>query len=226
MDTSLSVEKSLSTEEANDHQSVLVNTETLDETKERVSQKVLNTEEITQQQSGMLNAAPELQLEEHNQNLRVERRTSSRLQKEILLTTGDKTLQMGKKRNLEGTNLNSENSFSVLANDDIIHLSKEMGITLNDSNYAAIDLIKDLEVARHSLAEKSVIVSVPSIIGETFLEVVDEELTDFENIVIHSQKRKGKPRNRLSLSGPRKNKKSKEKPHSKKSSGDGPGNLQ
>lgn len=83
-----------------------------------------------------------------------DRRTSSRLQKDILLTTEDRILKIGKKRNLEGTNLNTKNSFSVLDNTDTMHISSEMGILIEDSNYAAIDMIKYLEIARYSLAKK------------------------------------------------------------------------
>lgn len=60
---------------------------------------------------------------DHSQFPRVER-TSTRLKKDILLTTEDRNLQMSKKRNLEGTNLNYENPFSILPNNVIINLSR------------------------------------------------------------------------------------------------------
>lgn len=85
---------------------------------------------------------------------REERRTSARLKKDLLISTNDKIIQMGKKRNLEGTNLNSENSFSVLEENEIALLAKGMGIDIDDSNFLTIDLIKELEIARHAIAEK------------------------------------------------------------------------
>ena len=65
------------------------------------------------------------------------------------------------KRNLEGTNLNSENSFSALDNEEIISKSDLMGVHISDVNYSDIDLIKDLEVARHSLEEKKIRILYP-----------------------------------------------------------------
>lgn len=142
-----------------------------------------------------------------NQATRVERWTSSRLRKDLILTTEDKTLHMGKKRNLEGTNLNNENSFSVLADDDIMHLYGNMGITIDESNFAAIDLVKELEIARHSLADKKIAPLETSNFVEPILEVLEEEVSEVESTTILTQRRKGVPRNSLSLSG----KKEKEK---------------
>lgn len=156
---------------------------------------------------------------------RVERRASARLRRDLILSTEDKNMMMSKKRNLEGTNLNNENSFSVLTDNDIMKLSKDMGITIDDSNFAAIDLVKELEIARHSLAEKKIAPIESTSIIESIIEVVEEEIYEVESLIIHSQKRKGKPKNRLSLSGPRKNKKKgKENPYSRKSKDDGQGN--
>lgn len=135
-----------------------------------------------------------------------ERRISARLQKDILLTTEDRNLKMCKKRNLEGTNLNTENSFSVLADVDIANMSYNMGIMIDESNFTAIDLIKDLEVARHSIADKK-IAPKQNIVEETIIEEIEEELTDFDMEVIQTPKRKGKPKNRLSMSGPKLRKK-------------------
>lgn len=139
-----------------------------------------------------------------------ERRISARLQKDIMLTIEDKTKIMSKKRNLEGTNLTSQNSFSILEDCEIIQLSKNMGIDLGDSNFAAIDLIKDLEIARHCLADKTLVSEISILTDEAIIEEVEEELSDYENLIIQTPKRKSKPKNRLSLSGPKKKKKSKE----------------
>ena len=67
---------------------------------------------------------------------------------------GNKTMGGGK-MTLEVTNLNFKNSFSVLSNEEIISISDMMGVHINDCDFSAINLIKDLEVARHSLEEKN-----------------------------------------------------------------------
>ena len=59
------------------------------------------------------------------------------------------------KRNLEATNLNSENSFSALNNEEIISISELMGVHISDCDYFATDLINDLEDSKHSLDEKN-----------------------------------------------------------------------
>lgn len=152
------------------------------------------------------------------------KRTSTRLQKDIMLTTEEKNLRMGKKRNLEGTNLNTANSFSALSDNVILHISAGMGITLDDSNFTAIDLLKDLEIARHTLIEKQ---KAPEpIIEETSIDVEEEEISDPEPTLILTPRKKGKPRNRLSLSGPRKKKKGKENPQSKMTKEQGQGTLE
>lgn len=155
---------------------------------------------------------------------RVERRTSSRLRKEMALTTEDKITRMGKKRNLEGTNLNLENSFSVLEDNEIMQLSRNMGIEIDDSNFAAIDFMKELEIARHSLAKKKIAPIEVVIVEDPILEILEEETSDVDTLSHCSPKRKGKPKNRLSLSGPQRNKRSKENPCSKKSKGGSQGN--
>ena len=57
-------------------------------------------------------------------------------------------------RNLEGTNLNSSNSFAVLDNDDISSRMLEMGVDPASFNLDNIDYMKDLEVARHNIENK------------------------------------------------------------------------
>lgn len=114
---------------------------------------------------------------------------------------------MAMKRNLEGTNLKSDNSFSVLANNEIVHLSKDMCVIIDDSSFNAVNLIKDLEIARHSLAEKRSTPTIENPIEEIIIEEVEEEMSDFDATPVHTPKRKGRPKNRLSLSGPKVNKK-------------------
>ena len=116
---------------------------------------------------------------------------------------GNKTMGGGK-MTLEGTNLNFKNSFSVLSNEEIISISDMMGVHINDCDFSAINLIKDLEVARHSLEEKNKINMPTSVEVEIEIEEIDDELSDLEKIVEITPKRKANPVKRLSLSGPRK----------------------
>ena len=103
-----------------------------------------------------------------------DRRRCSRLQKDLLLTTEDKTAITNKKRNLEGTNLNSENSFAVLADSIIIDTSTLMGVHIDHLNFATIDLVKDLEIARHALNNK-IITPITEIPIENPLDELLEE---------------------------------------------------
>jgi hypothetical protein len=52
----------------------------------------------------------------------------------LALTTEDKSKEMARKRNLEGTNLNLTNSFSALCNDEIAAISIGMGIGIREEN--------------------------------------------------------------------------------------------
>lgn len=99
------------------------------------------------------------------------------------------------------------NSFSILADNDIMQLSMNMGITIDETNFNAINLVKELEIARHSLAEKKIAPPEIHDTREQLIEILEEEVSEVESIALQSQKRKGKPRNRLSVSGPRKKKK-------------------
>jgi hypothetical protein len=64
-------------------------------------------------------------------------------------------------RNLSGTNLTSQNSFSAL-DDDIMSRALEFGIDNNSITLEKINMLKDLEIARHALAEKVVTVEEES----------------------------------------------------------------
>jgi hypothetical protein len=75
---------------------------------------------------------------------------------DLALTTEDKSKEMARKRNLEGTNLNLTNSFSTLCNDEIAALSVSMGIDIREENFEVFDLMKDLEMARHALESKKI----------------------------------------------------------------------
>lgn len=157
---------------------------------------------------------------------RMERRTSARLEKDIALTIEEKNQRLAKKRNLEGTNLIPEHSISTMSENDIVHLSKDMGVDLvNDASFIAIDLIKDLEIARHALAEKNLNTNVSNVEEATTFEEIMEEISETDSLPLQPRNRKGKPRNRLSLSGPRKTKKGRGNPSSKTSKEGDQGNL-
>lgn len=153
-----------------------------------------------------------------------ERRTSARLEKDIWLTTKEKNQKMAQKRNLEGTNLNSVNSFFVLADNYIVNLSKDMGVIIDDSSFTAVNLIKDIEIARQSLAEKKITPVVENPIEEVIIEEVEEEMSDFDVAPIQTPKRKGRPKKRLFIWAKNEQKKGKENPCLKKPKGISQGN--
>lgn len=78
-----------------------------------------------------------------------------------------------KKRNLEGTNLTNENSFVVLDNYEIANLTSDMGIVIQDFDFDKVDMMKDLELARHNLDNKSELVKDPNTSQSD--EVVNED---------------------------------------------------
>lgn len=78
------------------------------------------------------------------------KRRSERLKKVDNLTTMEKTEIASKKRNLEG-NSSKSNSFSVLAVDDVMHITSEMGVVIDNDVFDTCNLINDLETARHDL---------------------------------------------------------------------------
>ncbi|TVU24383.1 hypothetical protein EJB05_26816, partial [Eragrostis curvula] len=69
-------------------------------------------------------------------------------------TIAAKAEELTKKKNLEGTNLNSSNSFAVLSNTELLNKSACMGIKINVNDMEKIDIIKDMEIARHALENK------------------------------------------------------------------------
>jgi len=58
------------------------------------------------------------------------------------------------KKNLEGTKLNSKNSFSVLSNLDLMLRSNKMGVDTKELALEQFDIIKDLEHVRMCLENK------------------------------------------------------------------------
>jgi hypothetical protein len=83
-------------------------------------------------------------------------RVSSRLanQGNLADRVEDRARHIASARNLEGTNLSSHNSFSVLDDDNIYSRALEMGVDPISFSFEKINCMKDLEIARHSLIEK------------------------------------------------------------------------
>jgi hypothetical protein len=72
-------------------------------------------------------------------------RFSNRIQEQILAKGG------GSMKSPRGTSLNNKNSFAVLDNDVIADLARAMGICVSEENFETFDLMKDIEMARHTL---------------------------------------------------------------------------
>lgn len=51
--------------------------------------------------------------------------------------------------------LNSHNSFSALDNNVISSIALNMGVIIDESDFDVVEIMKDLEVARHALHKKS-----------------------------------------------------------------------
>jgi hypothetical protein len=81
-------------------------------------------------------------------------RFSSRIQDQMLEKA--KVQDNKKKIPFEGTSLNDQNSFVILGNDDIAALANDMGVEICLQHFDTIDLMKDLEVARHALEKQKI----------------------------------------------------------------------
>lgn len=82
-----------------------------------------------------------------------EKRRSERLKREIHLTAQDKLEDMSKKRCLDG-NTNQPTIINEVSDDQLHCLAKDMGVIIADDNFTTINLIKDIEAARHCLYAK------------------------------------------------------------------------
>jgi hypothetical protein len=58
------------------------------------------------------------------------------------------------KRNLEGNSHIPKSKFSCLSSNEIIDISKKMGVNMNNQNMESIDLLKEMELARQCLGQK------------------------------------------------------------------------
>lgn len=78
------------------------------------------------------------------------RRRSERLIKDTHLSIKEKNERIAQKRNLEGNPVNA-NSFSVLPVEELISISCNMGIAIQNDAFDTFNLIRDLEKARNDL---------------------------------------------------------------------------
>ena len=113
--------------------------------------------ELTQEEIGMQDVGGNAEGRTVNIEERVTR-VSSRLanQNANNITVEDRARQQAAFRDLEGTNLNSSNSFAVLDFDDIHARALEMGVDPTSFTLEKVDIMKYLEIARHNLNKKMV----------------------------------------------------------------------
>lgn len=123
----------------------------------------------------------------------------------------EKAEELTRKRNLEGTNLTSKNSFSVLSDENLMNKSNKMGVAVNINELDFINVIKDLEVARHTLETKRhmmdknvpgpIEVASPSV--EQQLLGWHSESSDDEGFQLVSYKRSRKNKKKVTFCGSR-----------------------
>lgn len=132
--------------------------------------------------------------------VQIQERRSERPKKTANLTTMEKTGMMAQKRNLEGNSQNS-NSFAALSNNDIVHITSEMGIAIENDNFETCNLLNALETARNDLymkqMEKQDVHSTVSVKNETMLLeapaliwIHDESSEEEDFILVESRKKK------------------------------------
>jgi hypothetical protein len=101
---------------------------------------------------------------------------SSRIQEQILTRGGGQMKSSTKKRSLQGTSLNNQNSFAALDNEVIADIAGCMGINVAKENFETFDLMKDIELDRHTLNNvKKDKIPDPNE-GSKELNMIDEEI--------------------------------------------------
>jgi hypothetical protein len=141
----------------------------------------------------------------HADQLIPEVRHSKRVQDQLLEKKfGLEVIQM------EGNALSNKNSFALLDNDLIVDLAGEMGVVISHSDFDILNLMKDLELARHALEKrKEVEIKSLDVYGETpenidqteisLLEWVDEDSEAENNTLVLSKKNKKKKQAQLKM---------------------------
>jgi hypothetical protein len=59
-----------------------------------------------------------------------------------------------KKRPLEGNSIPDQSSFAILSLDNIVNIAGEMGVVIPPEKFNKVDLLRDIEIARHALINK------------------------------------------------------------------------
>jgi hypothetical protein len=54
-------------------------------------------------------------------------------------------------KSLQGTNISSHNSFAALENAEIVEIAGGVGVNIMSEQFELVDLMKDLELARHEI---------------------------------------------------------------------------
>jgi hypothetical protein len=108
---------------------------------------------------------------------------------------------LAKKRSLEGTSLSDQNSFAALSNDNIANIAREMRIIVQPSDFDKVDLLKDLEIARHALKNLKMLIdenldephqleAIPEVGEIPLLEWLDEDSEAEQFALVQSWKKK------------------------------------
>ena len=93
----------------------------------------------------------------------------------------DKASHLQEKNNLEGTHYDSQNSFAVLNNHELISRVSNMGINTDFMNSESFDLLRDLERARANLKLKTNNAgNIPSIEEDSDLPFVEMKFLDWK----------------------------------------------
>jgi hypothetical protein len=117
------------------------------------------------------------------------------------------TQEESKKRSLEGTNLSNQNSFAILDNAEICSTVEGMGVSVTSEHFESVNIMKDLELARHALDKvKKKVIPDPNIemekeeneIGRMFplLEGMEED-SKTESFILVESKKKRKQRKKM-----------------------------
>ena len=83
-------------------------------------------------------------------------RISEILKKDMGIRIEENNRRMVVKRNLEG-NTQKTDKISCLPSKGIITLSKKIGVKVDNQNLDSVNLLKEMEIARHNLNEKDMI---------------------------------------------------------------------
>jgi hypothetical protein len=81
-------------------------------------------------------------------------RYNNRVQDRLVKKIQDQQMSISKKRPLEGNSFPDQNSFAVLVLDNIVAIPDDMGVVIPPNKFDKVDLLRDIEIARHALSNK------------------------------------------------------------------------